>query len=414
MTLFSHASPSRHLLPLLLLPFLAWSSSSLAVGQPSTYPGCASRDVTVRWGGSVKVDLARCHSFGLGEVSRQPAHGSTAPGDTAPVDSYVYTHGGASPAEGGTDTFVVLDDNSDTITVRVTVPASTTTLRTLPPTLSTMMAGNAFRQALTSTGGRAPYAYTLAGGALPAGLSLGADGVVSGTPTQRAPYRFSVRTRDAAGASATQAYSGSVQAAPLSLVPARAVVTRGVPFSLPLAVQGGLAPHRFQLEAGAGLPDGITVSGAGVVSGTTTVSPGRHPVRLRVTDASTGEGSHFEVEAFTLEVTDSGAPAVWISAGPAAVAEDDPTRLLFTVTRSGGLDKAQSVAIAASGSARLRGVPNVILPAGAASATVVVRTLPDSLAEPDETLVLGIAPGAGYTVGEPASASVILVNDDLP
>lgn len=408
------AAPSRGLSALALLPALLWASSSLAVGQPSTYPGCATRSVTVAWGGSVKVDLAGCHSFGLGVVSRPPAHGSTAPGDAAPVDSYVYTHGGAGPAEGGTDTFVVLDDNSDTITVRVTVPARTSSLRTTPSTLPVMMAGNPFRQALASSGGRAPYAYTLAGGALPAGLVLGADGVLSGAPVQRAPFSFSVRTRDAAGASAAQAYSGSVQGAPLSLVPTRAVVTRGLPFSLPLSVQGGLAPHRFQLETAAGLPDGLRVSGAGVLGGSTTVSPGRHPVTLRITDASTGEGAHFELETLTLEVTDSDSPAVWIAVAPAAVAEDDPTRLVFTVSRSAGLDKPLAVAITASGTARLSGTPTLVLPVGAASATVVVRTLPDTRPEQDETLVLGLAPGPGYTVGEPAAATVILVNDDLP
>lgn len=409
-----HAAPSRGSIALLLLPALLWTSSALAVGQPSTYPGCASRSATVAWGGSVKVDLAGCHSFGLGVVSRAPAHGTTAPGDAAPVDSYVYTHGGTGPVEGGTDTFVVLDDNSDTITVRITVPASTSSLRMSPPTLPAMMAGNPFRQALSSVGGRAPYAYTLAGGTLPTGLALGADGVLSGTPVQRAPFNFSVRAKDAAGAAATQAYSGTVQAAPMALVPARAVVTRGVPFSLRLSVQGGLAPHRFQLEAGAALPDGLRVSGAGVVSGATSVSPGRHPVTLRLSDASTGEGTHFELETFTLEVTDSDSPAVWITVAPLAVAEDDPTRLVFTVTRSAGLDKALPVALAASGTARLRGVPTVTLPVGAASATVVVRTLPDARSEPDETLVLGLAPGPGYTVGEPARAAVILVNDDLP
>lgn len=70
--------------------------------------------------------------------------------------------------------------------------------------------------------------------------------------------------------------------------------------------------------------------------------------------------------------------------------------------------------LAASGTARLLGAPSVILPAGAASATVSVRTLPDDRSEPDETVVLTISPGKGYTVGEPAMATGILVDDDLP
>lgn len=414
MTTPIHQARPRAIRSLLLLSALLWAGAVPAVGQPSTYPGCATRSVTVPWGGTAKVDLGSCHSFGLGVVSRAPAHGTTAPGDSAPVDSYVYTHGGSTPAEGGTDTFVVLDDNSDTITVRVTVPARTSSLGTSPTVLPAMMAGTPFRRALATSGGRPPYVYALASGALPAGIALGEDGVLSGTPVQRAPFSFSVRARDAAGASAVQAYSGTVLAAPMALVPARAVVTRGAPFSMPLAVQGGLAPHRFALEAGPALPAGLSLSPGGVVSGTTSVSPGRHAVKLRVTDASTGEGTHFEVESFVLDVTDSGSPAVWIAVAPAAVAEDDPTRLVFTVTRSAGLDKALPVQLTASGTAGLRGLPRVTLPAGAASATVVVRTLPDQAAEADETLVLSVAPGPGYTVGEPASATGILVNDDLP
>lgn len=99
-----------------------WSSQVLAVGQPSTYPGCAKRAVTVPWGGSVKVNLASCHSFGLGVVSTAPKRGTVTLGDTAPIDSYKYKHNGASPT-GNTDTFVVLDDNSDFITVTVTIQA---------------------------------------------------------------------------------------------------------------------------------------------------------------------------------------------------------------------------------------------------------------------------------------------------
>ncbi len=414
MTSPNHTPRSTRLSAGVLLPALLWTSSSLAVGQPSTYPGCATRTATVAWGGSVKIDLSGCHSFGLGVVSRPPAHGTTAPGDSAPVDSYVYTHGGAGPAEGGTDTFVVLDDNSDSITVRVSVPARTSAIRMSPSALPAMRAGGAYRQALEASGGRAPYTYALAAGTLPPGLSLAADGVLSGTPTQRSEFGFSVRAKDAAGAAATQAYGGSVQPAPMALVPTRAMVTRGVALTLPLAVQGGVAPHRFQLEAGPGLPDGLRLSNTGVLSGTTAVSPGRHAVTLRITDASAGTGSHFELEPLILDVSDGTAPLVWIAVAPAAVAEDDPTRLRFTVTRSAALGTATAVDLAASGTARLRGVPRATIPAGATSATVVVRTLPDEVAEPDETLVLTIAPGAGYSVGEPAAASAILVNDDLP
>ena len=54
---------------LLLLLAGLWSPAALAVGQSSTYPGCATRNVVVPWGGTVNVNLTTCHFFGLGVVS---------------------------------------------------------------------------------------------------------------------------------------------------------------------------------------------------------------------------------------------------------------------------------------------------------------------------------------------------------
>ena len=42
------------------------AGGAMAVDQPSTYPGCAQREVSVDWGAAVEVDLAGCQSFGLG------------------------------------------------------------------------------------------------------------------------------------------------------------------------------------------------------------------------------------------------------------------------------------------------------------------------------------------------------------
>lgn len=401
---------------LTLLTLLSWTGAAMAVGTPSTYRDCATRSVTVATGGTVKVDLSTCHSFGLGVVATAPAHGTATAGDSDPVDTYLYTHDGSADAAG--DRFVVLDDNSDFITVNVTIQGSEggASITGLPVTLPSMAAGIAFSQRLTSTGGQAPYAYRLASGALPAGLVLGSDGLLSGKPTQRGPFSFSVRVQDSAGASATRSYSDVVKAASLSIAPGSAVAVQGSPFSQALAVSGGLPPHRFQLEPGAGLPPGIALSSAGLLSGTPTGSPNRFPVRLRVTDSSTGTGAHFEIEAFTLDVVANpeGLPMVSIAVSPAAVAEDETTRLVFTITRDRSLPTATVVTLATSGSAKTEGVATLVIPAGATTASLRVRTHPDQTVEPDETVVLSVAPGTGYVVGSPSSASAVIVNDDLP
>lgn len=397
---------------LLLLLAGLWSPAALAVGQSSTYPGCATRSVTVAKGGSVKVNLADCHSFGLGLVARAPVHGTATPGDSEPVDSYVYSHGGGEVAAGATDTFVVLDDNSDFITVRVTLQGGASSIVAAPASLPAMRAGTPFQQPLSASGGRAPYSFVLASGALPPGLALDRNGLLSGTPTQRGPFNFVVRAKDAAGASADKAYGGTVAPSSLEINPASASIRQGVAFSQALAATGGVAPYRFQLEAGAALPPGIVLSGNGVLSGTTQASPGEYPVRLRITDSSAGTGTHFQLRTFTAIVNAGAVPTVSASVNPAAVAEDDRTVLVFTVTRSAKLGTGTLVNLAWQGSARTVARTTVAIPAGATSATLRIRAKPDTVAEPDETVVLAVLPGVGYTAG--ASASATLVNDDLP
>lgn len=401
---------SRSLAGLVLLAALAWSAAAPAVDQPSTYPGCATRHVSVAWGGSVVVDLAQCHSFGLGVVSSAPAHGSATPSGSGPVNGYTYQHRGATPAGGGSDRFVVRDDNSDLITVNVTIAAATSSLAATPAELPALRAGDPVDLALGATGGSAPYAWRLASGTLPKGLKLSADGHLRGTPTERGAFRFDLRLQDARGAAATQSYGGIVQPAPMAITPAAAVVEPGVAFSQALTVTGGLAPHRFALEPGPGLPAGITLSGEGVLGGTSTAAPGDYPLTLRVTDSSTGTGAHFELEPFTLTV--AGTPSVSIAVSPSAVPEDSGAPLIFTVSRGVPLSAATVVNLAPGG---VRGAPaSIAIPPGASAARVIVTPHADADPEPDEAVAIGIAPGAGYTVGAPARAVGTIRNDDRP
>ena len=68
--------------------------------------------------------------------------------------------------------------------------------------------------AFTATGGSGgPYNFVVTVGALPAGLSLGANGALVGTPTTAGAYSFTVTTTDNAGNAVTTAYTGTVAAA---------------------------------------------------------------------------------------------------------------------------------------------------------------------------------------------------------
>ncbi len=69
-------------------------------------------------------------------------------------------------------------------------------------------------QTITASGGTAPYTFAIAGGALPAGLSLNpATGLISGTPLVSGLFNVTIRATDAAGCQGARAYAMAILAA---------------------------------------------------------------------------------------------------------------------------------------------------------------------------------------------------------
>ncbi|MFC6189302.1 putative Ig domain-containing protein [Pseudoxanthomonas mexicana] len=399
----------------LFWPALAWAQSSTYCPTPLT--------ATVAWGGSANVDVTGCQS-GFGGVSGPFApfaqHGTVTLGPaTGGPQSLTYAHNGSTPVGGGADVIWLEDDEGGTVRVDITISAPTSAITVSPATLPTLTAGTPFSQTLTSSGGTSPYTYVLESGPLPVGLSLTGGGVLSGTPTQRGGYSFSVRSTDSTAPTAdtvVKSYTGTVQNPTLTLTTPSGTAIQGAPFSQTLSTTGGVAPHTYQLETGS-FPAGISISSAGVVSGTTAAAPGNYPVTLRVTDASTGPGVYFELESYTLTV--SPPPSVSIAVSPASVSEDGATNLTYTVTRSLNLTSPTTVNITTSGTATsgvdyTGGVATVVIPAGATTATITIDPTVDGTVEADETVILTVAAGTGYTVGAPASATGNILNDDVP
>ncbi|SPF49071.1 exported hypothetical protein [Candidatus Desulfosporosinus infrequens] len=72
-----------------------------------------------------------------------------------------------------------------------------TTLSLPSVTLGNAMAGYVYTANFSATGGTPPYSYALASGSsLPAGLTLGSNGTISGTPTTSGTTSFSVNVTD--------------------------------------------------------------------------------------------------------------------------------------------------------------------------------------------------------------------------
>jgi hypothetical protein len=70
--------------------------------------------------------------------------------------------------------------------------------------------GSVYTQTLTASGGQMPYSWTNSSGALPPGLTLATNGVVTGTPTANGTFNFTVKVTDALSAIATQALALTV------------------------------------------------------------------------------------------------------------------------------------------------------------------------------------------------------------
>lgn len=391
-----------------------WSSAAFAA--PSVY--CPTLSANVANGGSVMIDVSACDGpfdGGMsGPIPPFAQHGTVTIGANSGGTQFVtYAHSGNTATS---DQFALEDNDLGVVTVNITIDPPTSPITVSPANLPAMTAGTAFSQALSSAGGTAPYTYTLQSGTLPTGLSLTSGGLISGTPTQRGGYAFVVRSTDNIGQFVDKGYTGTVQNPTLSIAPTSGTAIQGVSFSQTLIASGGVAPHTFAVESGL-LPAGISLSSAGLLSGTTSAAPGSYPLTLRVTDSSSGPGVYFELENYTLTV--SPAPTVSIAVSPASVSEDGAATLVYTLTRSANLSSSTLVNITVSGTATAGtdftgNTATVTIPAGSTTAIVVIDPTADSAVEGDETVILTVVPGSGYTVGTPSSATGTILNDDAP
>ena len=143
--------------------------------------------------------------------------------------------------------------------------------------------GLPYSQALQATGGTPPYGWSLSSGSLPDGLTLSADGTISGTPTTAQTSGFTVQVTDNAAASDTQSLSITISAVgPTITTTSLPDGEVGMPYSQMLEATGGTPPHSWSLSSGS-LPNGLTLSADGMISGTPTTAQSR-AFTVRVTD----------------------------------------------------------------------------------------------------------------------------------
>lgn len=167
-----------------------------------------------------------------------------------------------------------------------------------PPTLPGGTTGVAYSQTITASGGTAPYTFAVTNGALPTGLTLNATtGVISGTPTTTGPFPFDITATDANGCTGVQTYNIDIACPVITVNPAALPDgTVGVAYSQTVTGSGGTAPYTFAVT-GSVLPPGLTLSTAGLISGTPTTS-GSFDFDITATDNNGCTG----VRTYTLDI----------------------------------------------------------------------------------------------------------------
>jgi hypothetical protein len=155
--------------------------------------------------------------------------------------------------------------------------------------LSDGTVGAAYNQTVRSSGGTAPYFWTLSAGSLPAGLHLGAGSAssvtVSGTPNAaQNSVSFTIQVTDSKNHAATQHLSLNIKNPPgptISMSPAAPAATVTVPYAFTFAATGGQVPLVWS-ETG-DLPAGLSFTNSGILSGKPAAS-GSFPINITVTD----------------------------------------------------------------------------------------------------------------------------------
>lgn len=157
-----------------------------------------------------------------------------------------------------------------------------------------MYVGEPLVTAVGVSGGTPPYTWVLTGGALPPGISFGADGGFVGTPTTAGSYTFTVRAEDSAFVNRSQlsrTYTMNVYL-PLSITTTALSAScsggaASVFYSSTLQATGGRPPLTWTIT---GLPASLAQAGTGSPEiGGTLTCPGATqtvPVTTTVTDGN--------------------------------------------------------------------------------------------------------------------------------
>jgi hypothetical protein len=199
---------------------------------------------------------------------------------------------------------------TQTLTYALTVVPEPISLELLPAALASGTVGTPYPQtAIQSSGGTPPYTYVVSSGALPTGLTLSRDGVVSGVPTAAGSFPFTVTASDSSTGDGP--HTGN-QSFAIAIGPAAVG-------DFTIEVAGGSSSSATVL-AGSTVGESFTVSpasGAGVFANAITLTASGLPPEATAvfSPVSIPAGAGTTKVTLAIQLARSSADSEWASAG---------------------------------------------------------------------------------------------------
>jgi hypothetical protein len=366
---------------LLAIPQVALAAGSLTIGNPPPSPVTPHVPFTHTFSASGGVGP---YVFTVDPLGGDITHGLS-----------LATNGvlAGTPDVPGTWIFTVVlkDGNNDTATLLVTMEVSAPIITFGPPPPAQIQAFRDFSHPFIATGGKTPYTFTkLWIGTPPTGIGLSSSGLLQGIPHDTGTFTIKVFVEDA------QHFEADDQTFTFEVVPPTIVVSptptspiyTGQAFSHTFTADIAFGTKTFAVQA-LPLPPGLSLSSAGVVSGTPTTA-GSYPLTIRATTAAGGyEYSGFL--DFILVVADPA--AAFTSGPPPGGVVDTPYSFAFLAGGDSGIAFSHSggnlppgLSLAADGV--LSGTPTT----AGTYAFVVTATGTDTSAEQNATITIAPKP----------------------